>query len=271
MMSDPGLLDRLVADVQSNDKYRNIEPGLIRWVGETELRSQPSFKEAVKSTRSRLHQACAAFQEAKIDYPRWTVELEALPGDVADPNLQGLCYRLMRLHASTRERLPFLETFYASTLTHLPPVHSIIDLACGLNPLALPWIPTAEDVRYEACDIYVDMVGFINHFFSHIQLDGRAFTMDLTHSFPVGSFDLALLLKTLPCLEQLDKSIAPGLLDSIRARYLLVSFPARSLGGRSKGMVANYEAHFLQLIAGRNWTFQRFEFPTELAFLVSTT
>jgi len=34
-------------------------------------------------------------------------------------------------------------------------------------------------------------------------------------------------------------------------------------------MLQNYETHFRQLIDGRSWHIQRFEFASELAFLVS--
>ena len=49
---------------------------------------------------------------------------------------------------------------------------------------------------------------------------------------------------------------------------VVISFPARSLGGRSKGMVDNYADHFAELIAGQPWQVTRFDFPTELVFRV---
>ena len=76
------------------------------------------------------------------------------------------------------------------------------------------------------------------------------------------------MLKALPCLEQVDKSVGLQLLETISADALVVSFPAYSLGGRHKGMVVNYEARFWQLVAGKNWSISRFEFPTELVFLI---
>ncbi|MFZ1399787.1 MAG: hypothetical protein WAS33_22975, partial [Candidatus Promineifilaceae bacterium] len=79
-----------------------------------------------------------------------------------------------------------------------------------------------------------------------------------------------LLLKTLPCLEQVDKDAAVNLLDKLNGRYLLISYPAQSLGGRSKGMVENYAQQFMGVVNGRSWQFQRFEFATELAFLIKT-
>ena len=152
-MIDLDLLDRLVADVQAGAKYRSIDPGLIRRIGEAELRNQSSYKEALKSTRSRLHQVSAAYQEGKIDYVRWIDELVNLPPDLSDPNLQAVCRRVMGLHTSTHERLPMIETFYQTTLSALPPIESVLDLACGLNPLARPWMSLAENASYYALSL----------------------------------------------------------------------------------------------------------------------
>ena len=71
-------------------------------------------------------------------------------------------------------------------------------------------------------------------------------------------------------LTQIDKTAVPRLLDSLHAKYLLISFPAKSLGGRSKGMVQNYEALFEGWLEGRDWVVKRFAFENELAFLVTT-
>ena len=101
-------------------------------------------------------------------------------------------------------------------------------------------------------------------------MDGCAHVRDLITNPPTEPADLVLLLKTLPVLEQVEKGAAPRLLDALNARYLLISFPTRSLGGRQKGMVQNYEAQFMEWVDGRAWHIQRFEFPTELAFLVTT-
>ena len=72
--------------------------------------------------------------------------------------------------------------------------------------------------------------------------------------------------KTIPCLEQVDKTIGRRLLEQIQAEVLLVSFPVHSLGGRSKGMLQFYENHFRQLAADLPWRITRFEFASELVF-----
>jgi len=60
------------------------------------------------------------------------------------------------------------------------------------------------------------------------------------------------------------------LLDRVQARRLVVSFPNHSLGGRSKGMARTYDQRFQQLVAGRPWQVRRFEFSSEIAYLVDT-
>lgn len=267
-MNDP-VLEKLVAEVQSSPKYRAIHPGLVRRIAAQELAKGRKPKEAIKAVRNKLHQVGGAYQEIPIDYTKLITEMETLPAQLDSPELQTFCRRAMQQHASTRERLTILEQLFSQALAPLAPVQSLLDLACGLNPLALPWMPLAADAPYFACDIYSDQVDFLNRFLAHVGRPGHAELRDLTAELPAQPVQVALLLKTIPCLEQVDKSIGPRLLDGIPAEHLLVSFPVTSLGGRGKGMLENYEAHFMQLATGRNWRIRRFEFASELAFLVS--
>lgn len=261
-------LDRLLADVRANPKYAVIDESLVRRVGAQELAKGRSFKEAVKATRSKLHQVGGAYQEGGIRYDAWTAELDALPTDLRDPAVLDFCRRMMAQHASSKERLPVLDEFFAQSLAPLAPVTSVLDLACGLNPLAIPWMPLAAEAEYRACDIYEDLTAFLDRFFRHFNIRGEAAVCDLTAAVPQQPAQVAYLLKTLPCLEQLDKSISPRLLEGIPALNLLVSFPAHSLGGRNKGMPEFYEAHFREIVAERGWRTEKLQFRTELAFLV---
>jgi len=262
------ILDELVKSVLAGPRYRAISVELVRRVGGQELAKGRSFKEAVKATRNKLHQVGGAYQETAIPYARLLAELQALPGDPSTPAFQAFCRSTLQLHASTRERLPILERFFRETVAEISPVQSVLDLACGLNPLALPWMPLAPGAPYYACDIYADMVDFVGRFLAHTSRPGRAEVCDLVAGAPAYPVQLTMALKTIPCLEQLDKEIGLRLLESAPAEYVLVSFPAHSLGGRSKGMVKNYEIHFREMVSGKPWGIERFEFPGELAFLI---
>ncbi len=261
-------LATLVEAVLSSPKYATVAPDFVRTIGARELAHRRSLKEAVKATKNKLHQVGGAYLGGRLDYAAWLAHLRMAYQSGDQAAFRRACVSVMRHHASTKERLPILDTFYATTLAGLPPIRSVLDVACGLNPLAIPWMGLPPDVEYYACDIYRDMVDFIGGFLALIGIRGGVEACDLIHTPLPHRVDLALVLKTIPCLEQIDKSAGQRLLEGLNAPYILVSFPARSLGGRDKGMPVNYEEHFRELIAGKGWTVCRFEFATELAFLV---
>ena len=151
----------------------------------------------------------------------------------------------------------------------IAPVTSVIDLACGLNPLAIPWMPLAPGAPYAAYDVYADMVAFLDAALALLPVDGHAAQRDVLRAVPQAPAQVAFLLKAIPCLEQIDPAAVRRLLATVPAAHLLVSFPVRSLGGRGKGMPAHYAAHFEALVAEHGWAVQRFAFATELAYLVS--
>ena len=261
-------LPRLVEAVSASAKYHHICQECVEHIGRQELAKRRNLREAVKAAKNKLHQVGGAYLQ---DEARYTVWLEALRALRHPEDLRPLCRQIMGAHASTRERLPILDEFYATCLAGLPPARSVLDVACGLNPLARPWLPLAEDAAYYALDIYEDMLAFVQSFLDLPQtgVRGRAEARDVLQPGPLPRVDLALVLKTIPCLEQLDKTAGARLLDSLQADHLLVSFPAHSLGQRDKGMVENYEARFRQLMADRPGQIRRFVFASELAFLVS--
>ena len=268
-------LDAVVASVRASPKYRAVSLDLVRAVAARELARRANAKEAIKATKNKLHQVAGVYLDAKPEYDAWLAAIAraAAPGDPA--TLRAACREVLRHHASTRERLPILDQFYATILAGLPPPRRVLDLACGLNPLTLPWLPLTPGAEYAAYDIYADLADFLTVCLGHLRSAGlplaaaHAGVRDLLHNPPREPADLALLLKAIPCLEQLDPDAGRRLLYAINAAHLLVSYPVASLGGRGKGMAATYEARFRALVAGAPWTIQRFAFATELAFLIT--
>lgn len=262
-------LDTLTAAVLASAKYRHVSPDFVRSIGARELTIRPGLKAAVKATKNALHQAGGAFQDAPIDYAQALTRLQAAAGDPTDEPFRQACRDVMAAHTSTRERLPILDEFYATLFAALPaPPLRVLDIACGLNPLARPWMPLSANAEYVAYDIYTDQMAFLNDFFALAGYAGRAEVRDVIGRPPDEPADLALILKTLPCLESVDKRAPAHLLDTVRAPWLLISFPAQTLGGRRKGMAAHYASRFRALLDERGWPAEVFEFKTELAFLV---
>ncbi len=274
MMSMDAKLDELVAEVRKSAKYAQVSESLIREIGAGELRKRASRKEALKATKNKLHQAGGLFAAEKARYAEWLTTLSALTASSASRALplgEGAAEALraiMSHHASTRERLPILNAFYMTIFAGLPAIHSVLDVACGLNPLAIPWMSLAPDATYHAVDIYDDMMRFLGAAMQLLGVQGTAETRDVIHACPTERVDVALVLKAVPCLEQIDKRAGEMLLDQLNAQHIIVSYPTRTVGGREIGMSATYEARFNALLASKGWPFKRFEFANELVFRI---
>jgi len=256
----------VVAAVLSSRKYRSIAPALVEAIAASELGKGRNQKEAIKATKNQLHQSAAVYQSERMEYDHWLAHLRTVWDDEASRPLH--LRRIMQAHTSTNERLPFLDDFYARIFALLPPIHSVLDIACGLNPLALPWMPLAVGASYHAVDIFADQIDFLNGFFRLAGAAGQAEVRDVLADCPCEPVDLALVLKTIPCLEQMEKNAGATLLSQIQARYLVVSFPMRSLGGRQKGMETTYAARFAELTDGWQARITRLDFANELVFVI---
>jgi len=268
-MTDHPLLKELVRKVQTNQKYKTITSDLVTRLSEKALAKGLSGKAAVKDVRNKLHQIGGAYFKQKVDYSQSQKNLRQTQKDLQSDQLRQYCIKLMGLHYSTAERLPIIESFFKNCMAPIAPVKSVLDLACGMNPMAIPWMPLQPNFTYHACDIYMDMLDLVQTFFDHLEIDGSTAACDLIGEVPAENAQLAFLLKSIPCLEQVDKEIGLMLLEGIHADHILVSFPVRSLSGRNKGMPDFYEDHFFDMISGKPWQIIKFTFQTELAFLVT--
>ena len=259
----------IVASVQTAAKYRNLCPDTIRRVAAAEWRAQRTLKQAIKSTKTRLHQAYGAY-ESQIDYERAWRDLCAAHSTAGHDRaaILSVARGLLSRHASTKERLPILDRFFDRVFAHTGAPHTLLDLACGLNPLARPWMRLDAEAVYHAYDIDAARIDFIDRYFTLTHTRGSAHLQDILCHPPIERADVALLLKSSACLERQKKGSTLALLDRLNVAQVIVSFPVKSLGRREKGMAAHYARTFTAMLAGRPWPVTRLDFATEMAFIV---
>jgi 16S rRNA (guanine(1405)-N(7))-methyltransferase len=268
-------LDRIAAAVATSKKYRSICADTIRRIAERELASRGNVKAAAKATKRRLHQVYGAFEqdfnyEAAYQQLRDAYELDS------DDEIRAACRHVMGQHSSTRERLPILDQFYTDIFEITGQPSLLLDLGCGLNPLALPWIDRippqgsgqSPGIRYVPLDIDADRVRFLNRYLALAGLEPLARCQDILSHPPNDAADVALLLKMSPTLERQDPGATLGLIEQLAAPYVVVSFAVKSLGGREKGMVEYYQQQFLGWLRDRQWPAEKLAFDSELVFIV---
>lgn len=265
--SEKEQLEELVSSVLESSKYRNVCEDLIRNIGRRELSKGQNAKATVKATKNKLHQIGGAYFLKKPDYDFWLKKLREAKS-LGEASFRDACAEIMSYHQSTRERLKILDQFYTRIFSFLPSVQSIIDVACGFNPLSIPWMPLPAEVKYYAYDVYKDLIDFINNFMALCHVQGCAEVREVIQDMPQVKADVAFLLNTIPCLEQIEKWAGLRVLEAINSNFLVVSFPVKSLCGREKNMRKHYETAFSKLTEEKDWNIQKLEFITEQVFLI---
>jgi len=257
----------IVERLRKTRKYANTcEDTLVR-VARWALARHDSPKNALKAAKRKLHQVYGAYL-GQADIGRIDRLAGAVPTPASPERIETACREILGCHASTRERLPILEDVYARVFSEIGTPKTVLDLACGLNPFALPWMGLAEDARYYAFDIDRGLIAAINRFLDGIGHAGVAECQDILVAVPQQEADVALLLKTLPCLEQQEKGASLSVLRQLRVRHAVVSFPTRSLGGREKGMLEYYDGFMHRLLNELSLGSCRVVFTTEVFYLI---
>ncbi|MBC7527390.1 MAG: hypothetical protein H7308_07545 [Chthonomonadaceae bacterium] len=264
-MSDP--LQNVLASLGESRKYRDLAPDLLSRIVTSELALSRSEKETIKAVKGALHQICGAYFGDAPPFSKWATALQE--SEKSEEELQIFALGAMKTHASTRERLPLLSTFYAHLLREISPIHSVLDLACGLNPLALSSMPLSPDCRYFATEIHGGLTDFLEIWFRANKIEGRAILQDSVIPPALPPVQIAFVQKFLPVVEQQRKGASLPFLMAIQAQFLLVTFPTKTLGGKSCGMAGNYSARFLELISEAPFDLiEQTRLDTELCFLL---
>ena len=223
-----------MSEIAISKKYRDICPDTVRRVFEAERAKYKSEKEADKAAKAHLHQITGAFMTADEIKTADKLLRAFKEGD------ESAFDKTLRLHSSTRERLEGAEALYERVLRAAGQPASVLDLACGLNPLILGRM----GLTVRGMDISGGCVRLVNEWARVMEWDVHAECRDLLCNPEMEEADLALMMKLLPVLEQQKKGSAMELVSSVPAKKICVTFPMRTLGGRKVGMEQHYSEWF---------------------------
>ncbi len=269
MSKHPLDVEAIVAELARNRKYRavGISQDTIRDIVLSELARQPNTKAAVQAARKKLHEVVALYLgDPDYDDAEAQVANACATGDPA--TIRAACAAIMEAHDSTRERLPLLESFYPRVFAVTGVPQTVLDLACGLNPLAIPWMGLPAGARYYAYDIHQRRVDFLNRALTLLGVRGAAIFRDILVAPPQESGDVALLLKEIHRMEKRRRGIVLPLLDALDARWIVLSSPTRSRTGRHV-VKEVYREQVHSILAARPWPITEIEFANELVYCIA--
>jgi 16S rRNA (guanine(1405)-N(7))-methyltransferase len=147
----------------------------------------------------------------------------------------------------------------------------LLDLGCGLGPLALPWMEIGT-AHLTAVDVDTGVLEVAGGFLAAAGQPHRVEALDLVAApAPPGSADVALLLKLVTTLDRQDPAAAARLLRGVTADHAVVSFATRSLGGRADARERTYRDRVERLAveSGRVRSVAEASVPGEAAFVLT--
>lgn len=253
--------------ISASPKYRPLLQRTIMRIT-ADCVARHGLREGEKAARSLLHQSWGAYNPYR---PRFDKLAEKLSGQLAEGrDRKAAVLPLLESHSSTAERVASLDTFYERIfgVTGIP--SSILDLACGMNPLTIPWMNLPESTRFQGRDIDEEQNAFLNKALGiiglapeHAQVGGG----DVLCDEPEYA-DVVFLLKLLPVLEHQKKGVSLDLLRKQPARHIVVSYPSGSLSGGKRNMGEFHADNFMRLVGGERWTITAMTFEREVVFII---
>lgn len=272
MLTDPrpeeveDLYQILVADLKNSRKYRhlNIPEETLRDLLTQEALPQRSRKEVIKAVREKLHNIIAPYL-GDPDYRQAAGWLTQAFDDGSDCAVEAFCLQLLRSHASTQERIPFMDQIYPAiwAVTGKPTV--LLDLACGLHPFSLPWMGLDQGVDYLAYDIHKARVDLINQFFHLSKQAGQAFHQDILVNPPKIEADVAFFFKEAHRFEQRQRGCNQAFWRALDVRWLVVSLPSSSLNG-SRSLAVRQRSLVTRILKAEPWPVTELEIGNEILF-----
>ena len=223
----------LADQILNQRQYRGlgIPPETVRDLIKREAEVGQNERTILKNVRRKMHHLVADYL-GDVDYEqaeKWLEEAYATPNK---GSIKATCTTIMGCHASTRERLVHLENFYHTIFAACGQPEIILDLACGLNPFALPWMNLPPTTEYHAYDIHSPRIMLINRLFQLEQRPILGEVRDVLVDPPELSADMAFFFKEAHRMEQRRKGANRELWQALKVKTLVVSLPAASLSGQ---------------------------------------
>lgn len=267
------MLDRLdiIRAIKDKPELASLDDSFVQKKVEEYLQGHPEVREKRESSRD-----FAQFQrsrEYKGLLKNVRRELREIYGvfRLDDCNPDDDPEKILGSHTSTRERLPFYDIIYKELSSRIPAPKTLLDLGCGMNPLSYSWMKRhGWSPEIIASDVSSGDMEFLMEAFQAHGIPGRTIALDLIKDCEILEnidADVTFMLKLLDSLETVERFISYKIFEHIASRWIVVSFPTKSLGGK-KTIPAKGRSWFERLLKRFGYGFETFSVENEMFYVV---
>lgn len=135
----------------------------------------------------------------------------------------------------------------------------LLDLACGLNPLTLPWMKLGGSAEYYCYDLEENLIKFLNEYFKIIKKNYSAELRDVIINPPGKKADVAFIFKASTCFEWQEPGNTMKVLKDLNAKFVVISLMMRGeynlQGCRNyfKKLIGKYYKDSVEVISAKEY------------------
>ena len=259
-------LTDLIEETKTSRKYREMDlPNEFLLDLASQAAKVASTPAEIKTIfRKNLHNVIAPYLE-NIDYRQETLRLINEPEILND--LPAYCLSVMKKHASTRERIPWLVEFFGVIEEQIGRPKLVLDLACALDPLSLPWLKLTPEPTFLAFDVNGARINYLNQLFAAAFPFAKAIQQDILVDPPCEKADCAFFFKEAHRLEKRQPGATIQLLQQLNVDVIVLTLPATDLARHHS--LENYHTQLVEkAIQGQDFHFEKIRVGDELLFFI---
>jgi 16S rRNA (guanine(1405)-N(7))-methyltransferase len=194
------------------------------------LQRTRAFKAAASRAKQQIYYALRRYRPAEANLSTVLEPLRALAPGTAAEQRESAVRAVLESHRSMGERLATLDTFYEQLFNVIGQPKTVLDIGCGLQPLAFPFDMLGRSVeKYVALDEDAQAIDAVDAY-SRVRADGRLIGIrsDLSEGWSaalrpggLAQFEVALMLKLVPVVIRQNRALIETLAATPATRWLL--------------------------------------------------
>ncbi|RME78290.1 hypothetical protein D6774_01605 [Candidatus Woesearchaeota archaeon] len=261
-ISDETILDLLTPFLAQNKKLRSM---LNDFESFEPLRRNKQIALTAKKVREHLRKVYGSYhtkQSKKVTFLLNNLKKAVETKGYAQTEEEHK--ELIKAHRSTKERAEFIDEFYKRIFEETGLPASIVDIACGLNPLTAFWMAPHEMIPvitgYELSDWEVKI---INEYAKICDLPITAKRCDLNMKIPQIRAECLFALKF---FELISTKRVEQIITSAQVNWIVASYPTKTL--KREKMTKTTRAWFHLLLKRLEYPYKLLHFENEIVYII---
>lgn len=204
-----------------NRKYSGISKKTINRIKKDLKEKNPSIsrKGLKKKIKKELYKIHTAYFK-NIDYSKMLKNLKK------NPLSTKILLEWLKKYDNNRVK-SLQDDMYNKIFRITGKPRTILDVACGLNPLSIPWMNLESNAEYSAYDLEQNLINFLNDYFKLLKKNCKAYLTDVISTPPTKKADVAFIFKASTCFEWQKAGNTMKVVKALNVDYAVISLMMR--------------------------------------------